>query len=321
MAALTAPVVGGKGTIELADEVFGHETHRQLLYEAVRAEMLARRQGTSQTKTRGQVAGGAAKPWRQKGTGRARAGTTRSPLWRGGGVTFGPHPRDYGVKMNRKAARRAKLIALSQHAALESLGVFDGATFSSPKTSEAQCARQGLGPAVAARRARGRGGVRRGALVPQPRARDRRLVRGHHGRRAALGAQPAGLAGRAGRAAGRCRVTSVTTDPRHVILEPVVSEKAYNLIQFDKYTFKVHPTAHKTQVRQAIELLFGVHVSASRSSTCRASPSGAVRRPGSGPATRRRSSSCARAIRSSSSRGRARWVSDSSSPPRRVVAS
>jgi large subunit ribosomal protein L4 len=107
--------------------------------------MLARRQGTSDTKTRGQVAGGAAKPWRQKGTGRARAGTTRSPLWRGGGVTFGPHPRDYSVKMNRKAARRAKLIALSQHAALESLGVFDGSTFSSAKTSEANALVRGWG--------------------------------------------------------------------------------------------------------------------------------------------------------------------------------
>jgi len=103
MATLTAPVVGGTGKVELAAEIFGHETHRQLLYEAVRAEMLARRQGTSQTKTRGQVAGGASKPWRQKGTGRARAGTTRSPLWKGGGVVFGPHPREYGVKMNRKA--------------------------------------------------------------------------------------------------------------------------------------------------------------------------------------------------------------------------
>ena len=137
MATLTAPVVGGKGTIELAADVFGHETHRQLLYEAVRAEMLARRQGTSQTKTRGQVAGGAAKPWRQKGTGRARAGTTRSPLWRAEASSSARTPRDYGVKMNRKAARRAKLIALSQHAALESLGVFDGAAFASPKTKEA----------------------------------------------------------------------------------------------------------------------------------------------------------------------------------------
>ena len=138
MAALTAPVVGGKGNVELAAEVFGHETHRQLLYEAVRAEMLARRQGTSQTKTRGQVAGGAAKPWRQKGTGRARAGTTRSPLWKGGGVVFGPH----AARLRRQdepqgRARRAKLIALSQHAALGSLGVFDGATFSSPKTKDA----------------------------------------------------------------------------------------------------------------------------------------------------------------------------------------
>jgi len=138
MATLIAPVVGGSGTVDLSADVFGHETHRQLLYEAVRAEMLARRQGTSQTKTRGQVAGGAAKPWRQKGTGRARAGTTRSPLWKGGGTVFGPHPRDYGVKMNRKATRRAKLVALSQHAALESLGVFDGAAFSAPRTKDAR---------------------------------------------------------------------------------------------------------------------------------------------------------------------------------------
>jgi large subunit ribosomal protein L4 len=145
MATLTAPVVGGKGTVELAAEVFGHETHRQLLYEAVRAEMLARRQGTSQTKTRGQVAGGAAKPWRQKGTGRARAGTTRSPLWKGGGVVFGPHPREYGVTMNRKATRRAKLVALSQHAALESLGVFDGTSFSSPRTKDARALVTGWG--------------------------------------------------------------------------------------------------------------------------------------------------------------------------------
>jgi large subunit ribosomal protein L4 len=145
MAALTAPVVGGKGNVELAAEVFGHEPHRQLLYDAVRAEMLSRRQGTSETKTRGQVAGGAAKPWRQKGTGRARAGTTRSPLWKGGGVVFGPHARDYGVKINRKAARRAKLIALSQHAALGSLGVFDGASFSAPRTREGGALVRGWG--------------------------------------------------------------------------------------------------------------------------------------------------------------------------------
>ena len=119
MATLTAPVVGGKGNVELAAEVFGHETHRQLLYEAVRAEMLARRQGTSQTKTRGQVAGGGAKPWRQKGTGRARAGSSRSPVWTGGGVVFGPSPRHYTVKVNRKARRAALRSALSLHAGRE----------------------------------------------------------------------------------------------------------------------------------------------------------------------------------------------------------
>ena len=117
-------------------------------------------------------------------------------------------------------------------------------------------------------------------------------------------------------------MTSVTTDPRHVILEPVVSEKAYNLIQFDKYTFKVHPKAHKTQVRQAIELLFGVHVVAVKIVNVPGKPKRRGQVAGlPARATRRRSSSCAPAIRSSSSRGRARWVSVSSSPPRRVVAS
>ena len=132
--ALTAPVIGGKGTAKLDDEIFGVTPHRTLLHEAVRAEGLARRQGTAQTKTRGQVRGGGAKPWRQKGTGRARAGTSRSPLWKGGGVVFGPHPRDYSVKMNRKASIQARASALSQHAALGSLGVFDGATFDKPST-------------------------------------------------------------------------------------------------------------------------------------------------------------------------------------------
>jgi large subunit ribosomal protein L4 len=137
MATLTAPVVGGSGTVELSAEVFGQETHRQLLYEAVRAEMLARRQGTSQTKTRGQVAGGAAKPWRQKGTGRARAGSSRSPVWTGGGTVFGPQPRHYTVKVNRKARKAALRSALSVHAERESLAVFDAGSFDGPSTKQA----------------------------------------------------------------------------------------------------------------------------------------------------------------------------------------
>src|SRR6478672_4920730 len=81
-----------------------------LIYRALLNQNNNQRQGTACTKTRAEVKGGGRKPWRQKGTGRARAGSTRSPLWKGGGVSFGPHPREYGVKMNRKATRRAKLV-------------------------------------------------------------------------------------------------------------------------------------------------------------------------------------------------------------------
>ena len=123
---------------ELPEKIFGIQPNVPVMHQVVTAQLAAARSGTHATKSRAEVSGGGAKPWRQKGTGRARAGTTRSPLWRGGGVTFGPHPREYGVKMNRKATRRAKLVALSQHAALESLGVFDGAAFSSPKTKDAR---------------------------------------------------------------------------------------------------------------------------------------------------------------------------------------
>ena len=137
MAALTAPIVGGKGTVELEAHVWGVEAHRTLLHEMVRAEGLERRQGTHETKTRARVAGGAAKPWRQKGTGRARQGTTRAPQWKGGGVVFGPHARDHSVKVNRKAQQKARVSALSQHARLGTLGVFDGAAFTEPKTKDA----------------------------------------------------------------------------------------------------------------------------------------------------------------------------------------
>ncbi len=98
-----------------------------LVHEAVRAELNARRRGTASTKTRGEVSGGGAKPWRQKGTGRARAGSSRSPVWTGGGTVFGPTPRHYTVKVNRKARRAALRSALSVHAERESLAVFDAA--------------------------------------------------------------------------------------------------------------------------------------------------------------------------------------------------
>ncbi len=90
-----APVLGGKQHVDLDATAFGARFNGALVHESVRAELNARRQGTASTKTRGQVRGGGAKPWRQKGTGRARAGSTRSPVWTGGGVVFGPSPRGY----------------------------------------------------------------------------------------------------------------------------------------------------------------------------------------------------------------------------------
>ena len=134
--ALQAPNVGGKGKTALQDAVFGVEARESLLHEMVRAEQASRRQGTHSTKTRGEVAGGRAKPFRQKGTGRARQGTTRAAQFAGGGVVFGPQPRSYAVKVNRKAYLKARRMALSLHAASDSIGVFDGA-FDAPRTKDA----------------------------------------------------------------------------------------------------------------------------------------------------------------------------------------
>jgi large subunit ribosomal protein L4 len=132
-----APVLGSTKKAKLDDAVFAARFNGPLVYESVRAELNARRQGTASTKTRGLVRGGGAKPWRQKGTGRARAGSSRSPIWTGGGTVFGPQPRRYTVKVNRKERRAALRSALSVHAQRASLAVFDPSAFSEPSTSQA----------------------------------------------------------------------------------------------------------------------------------------------------------------------------------------
>jgi large subunit ribosomal protein L4 len=132
----TASVLGG-GSFTLDPVAFEASFNMPLVHEAVRAELNARRHGTASTRTRGQVSGGGSKPWRQKGTGRARAGSSRSPLWTGGGTVFGPTPRHYTVKVNRKARRAALRSVLSMHAERESLAVFDAAAFSEPSTAQA----------------------------------------------------------------------------------------------------------------------------------------------------------------------------------------
>jgi large subunit ribosomal protein L4 len=130
-----APVLGGASrSVELNADAFGARFNGPLVHESVRAEFAARRRGSASTKTRGLVSGGGAKPWRQKGTGRARAGSSRSPVWTGGGTVFGPHPRSYTFKVNRKERRAALRSALSLHADRGSLAVLDAANLVEPST-------------------------------------------------------------------------------------------------------------------------------------------------------------------------------------------
>src|SRR3712207_222222 len=140
-----AVLIGGSAnaTVDLDDEVFGAPFNGPLVHEVVVAELAARRQGTHATRTRGMVRGGGQKPWRQKGTGRARAGTSRSPLWTGGGTVFGPSPRHYTVKVNRKARRAALRSALSVHAERGSIAVLDGSGFDAPSTRQAKALLEG----------------------------------------------------------------------------------------------------------------------------------------------------------------------------------
>src|SRR5207248_7374574 len=128
---------GADEKVPLDEEAFGARFAEALVHQGVRAEPAARRRGTASTRRRGVVSGSGAKPWRQKGTGRARAGSTRAPQWTGGGTAFGPSPRSYTFKVNRKEQRAALRSALSLHAGRGSLAVLDAASFQEPKTSQA----------------------------------------------------------------------------------------------------------------------------------------------------------------------------------------
>jgi large subunit ribosomal protein L4 len=133
------------GEIELSSSVFGRSGHPSLLHEAVRMQLANRRAGTAATKTRGLISGGGRKPWRQKGTGRARAGSTRSPLWRHGGTIFGPKPRDYSYKMPKKMWRHALMLALSDRALNGRMIVVESLELAEPKTKLAKTALDALG--------------------------------------------------------------------------------------------------------------------------------------------------------------------------------
>lgn len=133
------------GTVELADEVFGIEPNVAVMHQVVVAQLAAKRSGTQSTKTRSDVAGGGAKPFKQKGTGRARAGSIRSPLWRGGGVALGPKPRSYAQRTPKKMKRLALRSALSDRAAEDKVIVVEAWDFDAPRTKDAASALRALG--------------------------------------------------------------------------------------------------------------------------------------------------------------------------------
>jgi large subunit ribosomal protein L4 len=137
VAKVNAPILGGSKTVELDEAVFAAEIKPHLVHEAVRAEANAARSGTFATKSRGLVSGGRAKPWRQKGTGRARAGTVRAPQFTTGGHAFAKVPRSFDVKVNRKAKRAAFRAALSAHIAEDTFAIVDASAFETPSTKAA----------------------------------------------------------------------------------------------------------------------------------------------------------------------------------------
>jgi large subunit ribosomal protein L4 len=141
-----ATVLGKTAKADLPASLFGEDLHRSLLHEAATADLEAPRRGTASTLRRGEVSMTTAKAWRQKGTGRARVGALSSPTRTGGGVAFGPKPRRYTVKVNRKARRRALRSALSVHAERDSVALLDAAAYKEPSTKQAAGALEKWGP-------------------------------------------------------------------------------------------------------------------------------------------------------------------------------
>ena len=134
-----------QGSVDLPDNLFGAQVHEHMVHESVKSFLANQRQGTSKVKSRSEVAGSGKKPWRQKGTGRARAGTRSSPIWKGGGRAFGPKPRDHRIELPRKQRRAALISALSLRAGEGKIRVMDDPKFSEPKTREMVSLLENLG--------------------------------------------------------------------------------------------------------------------------------------------------------------------------------
>ena len=283
-AALKATTLGKQAKTDLPQTVFGEDFHESLVHEAARADLAARRRGTASSLGRGEVSMTTAKAWKQKGTGRARAGALSVPHRRGGGVAFGPKPRSHTFKVNRKARRRALRSAFSVHAARDSIAVADAGAFEAPSTTKAAevLAKWGpKGPTLVLCDPEETGVLKSFRNIPKVDV----LPVGSAGVVDVIGhaslivTQSAldTLEARVGEVSPRSRRRSrgggeLIMEARQIILEPVVSEKSYALMADGKYTFRVDDRAHKTQIRLAVEEIFDVGVVEVRTIKVRSKP-------------------------------------------------
>ena len=266
---MTSDTPGGKkdGSVELPAELFDVEPNIALMHQVVTAQLAAKRQGTHSTKTRGEVRGGGRKPYRQKGTGRARQGSTRAPQFTGGGVVHGPQPRDYSQRTPKKMILAALRGALSDrarngriHAVTE---LVEGQT-PSTKSAKAFLAKLVEGKQVLIVIGRsdetGALSVRNlpGVHVLSPDQLNTYDVL--HADDVVFSVEALDSYISANPDRGGFGLMATVTDPRDIILSPVISEKSYALIEDNVYTFVVHPDSNKTQIKIAIEKIFKVKV-------------------------------------------------------------
>ena len=242
------------GSVELSDELFAAPVNAAVLHQVVTAQLAGRRTGTHDTKTRGEVRGGGRKPYRQKGTGRARQGSGTAPHYRGGGVVFGPHPRSYEQRLPRKMKRLALRGALTAKLGDEAINVIDTFGLEAIKTRDLVGmldALNGVRPRAGrvARARREAGAV--GAQPADGRGHPRRLAQR---RRPPEGRHRPHRAGLPGPDGGGVRVSALTAP--EIILRPVISEKSIDESGRGKYTFAVHHDANKIQIKAAIEELY-----------------------------------------------------------------
>ena len=242
------------GSVELSDELFAAPVNTAVLHQVVIAQLAGRRTGTADTKTRGEVRGGGRKPYRQKGTGRARQGTVTAPHYRGGGVVFGPHPRSYEQRLPRKMKRLALRGALTAkfgderdqgHRHVRARGHQDQGTRRRPA---APCTRP-AGSSSSPRRATRSSSCRRGTCRPSRSSWPTRSTSSTCSRQTSCSSSSP-----PSRGCRRCTREALTAP--EIILRPVISEKSIDESQRGKYTFAVHDKANKIQIKAAVEELY-----------------------------------------------------------------